>query len=144
MWKELRTGIIFSLSPLSGIVFENSVLQKLEEYIQIDKNSKEAGGILIGEKRGDNYHVSFITEPQVHDRRSRCSFCRNDKKHLEKFTELYKKNPDLSYLGEWHTHPEKTPIPSKIDINEWEKISKKIPKFIVLIIGTENYYCNLI
>ncbi len=44
------------------------------------------------------------------------------------------------YLGEWHTHDQKNPVPSSIDINNWEKIeqrNKVAPEMYFIIIGTQ-------
>lgn len=144
MWKKLKDGIVFSLSPISGVLFSDEILTQFKIHIQSLDTDKEAGGILIGEIRDDNYVVLAITEPQRKDGRSRCGFCRKDKNHIKLFTEFHQKNSNLTYIGEWHTHPEKKPSPSAIDVREWDKIKKAVKhNFIVLILGTESFYCKL-
>ena len=44
------------------------------------------------------------------------------------------------YLGEWHTHNQKDPIPSIIDIENWKKIEDRnnvAPEMYFIIIGTQ-------
>ena len=44
-----------------------------------------------------------------------------------------------SYLGEWHTHNQRRPIPSPVDCNNWKNISKRQHNFneqFFIIIGT--------
>ena len=43
----------------------------------------------------------------------------------------------MDYLGEWHTHPERAPIPSAIDRNEWKVIAAaRTTPMLFLILGT--------
>ena len=35
----------------------------------------------------------------------------------------------LTYLGEWHTHDQDTPIPSVVDRKNWKRISKRNHNF---------------
>jgi len=53
----------------------------------------------------------------------------------------------VRYLGEWHTHPENHPKPSRLDKVEWIDLSSrrsdKRPMFAV-IVGRENLYVELI
>ena len=48
---------------------------------------------------------------------------------------------EISYLGEWHTHPEDFPKPSIVDKQEWNNIKskRKYPIFF-LIIGRKDFY----
>ena len=46
------------------------------------------------------------------------------------------------YLGEWHTHPEAIPSPSRIDICGWKSIAKKrqnTPWTLFVILGQQTF-----
>ena len=96
----------------------NNVLENIIEYLQNNKNSAEAGGVIIGRENisNSNLIIEFVTVPMPGDVRTRNRFYRKDKKHVQFFEELYEKNSEIyAYIGEWHTHPEAIPNYSFID-----------------------------
>lgn len=109
----------------------NNVLENIIEYLQNNKNSAEAGGVIIGRENisNSNLIIEFVTVPMPGDVRTRNRFYRKDKKHVQFFEELYEKNSEIyAYIGEWHTHPEAIPNYSFIDTKNWKKIGKSAPK----------------
>jgi integrative and conjugative element protein (TIGR02256 family) len=109
------------------IKLDKSIVNLMNRYRQESKKDPEAGGILIGRENKDsgNIIIEYATEPYHKDKRTRTSFLRRDKKHMEYFTKLYNEyNGTYAYIGEWHTHPEDYPNYSSIDINNWNSISK--------------------
>lgn len=52
----------------------------------------------------------------------------------------------MDYIGDWHTHPEPSPKPSNLDIEQWCSFeSQTTPEpMIELIIGTEGMWVGLI
>ncbi len=111
------------------IKFCNNILQVIQKYVQSERKSCEAGGILIGRENcgNSNLIIEFITEPMTADQRSRSRFLRKDKRHLDFFKKLYEENEGVyGYMGEWHTHPEIIPQYSFIDSNNWKKIGKEM------------------
>ena len=43
-----------------------------------------------------------------------------------------------TYVGEWHTHPERYPVPSALDRSTWQAIIKRQNNPVVfIIVGTE-------
>lgn len=108
-------------------------------YYSDKANPYETGGILIG-----NYSLNLttanilqITPPPKNSTYKKYSFYRSS-------TEL-KKILDAAweqgyyYLGEWHYHPNKLAIPSKVDIKQMidfsENRSLRCPEPILIIIG---------
>ena len=69
------------------IKFCNNILQVIQKYVQSERKSCEAGGILIGRENcgNSNLIIEFITEPMTADQRSRNRFLRKDKRHLNFF-----------------------------------------------------------
>ena len=70
---------------------------------------------------------------------SKYSFERSTKGVENEFTEFYTGNPSKFYVGEWHTHPDNSPIPSATDISAINTIinskNTSIANPILLIIG---------
>lgn len=130
-WKIVDVVEVFSMSITiqlndRSIKLSDEVLVLLNKYRQLKKNDYEAGGILIGRENIDsgNLIIEYATEPYKEDKRTRYSFIRKDKTHIEFFNKLYNETRNIyCYIGEWHTHPEKNPSYSTIDIKNWRKIA---------------------
>ncbi len=83
----------------------------------------EFGGFLIGYYSDDNKHL-HITDtilPQ-NFKASKYSFERSTKGIERKLRNYYKENPQKIYVGEWHTHPDNSPVPSSIDLSAMNDI----------------------
>ncbi len=144
MWKELEEGFYYSSDKKNAIIFSKKAVKVLKRFIQDDNKKCEAGGIILGKVRGSYIYVSNITPPARNDIREKYKFYREDKKHTNIYKKTYQKNKCIKYLGEWHTHPEKTPNPSDIDKREWSKIISKIKEpLLFLILGTNHIYIEI-
>lgn len=85
---------------------------------------REAGGVLMGRYIRDCLDVVIddVTVPMRGDRRGRCSFFRDRDRHQQAINQAWQESEGTThYLGEWHTHPEKTPTPSVIDQTNWNQ-----------------------
>jgi integrative and conjugative element protein (TIGR02256 family) len=141
LWERLYNGIILSTTPFSGIIFSKSAIRKFKKFATYKDNTHESGGLLLGYIRGDHFDVETITTPYKNDKFSQFSFERNDRKHLEKLKKKY----GITYIGEWHTHPEDVPFPSPIDILEWNTIkSTRNYPLVFLILGFKGYYITIL
>jgi integrative and conjugative element protein (TIGR02256 family) len=70
-----------------------------------------------------NYIVDDVSEPMPTDRRSRTRFCRKPEGHQDYFNKVWEREGGRCfYLGEWHTHPERVPIPSSVDRKDWNRL----------------------
>lgn len=119
----MHTALAFRHALKDGafILFEPTVASALAKHRQIQSTDCEAGGILLGLRRGDHIHCTDYTEPGPIDRRSRNAFYRDQRHHQDKALELWHGSGGLiDYLGEWHTHPQMHPIPSSTDLREWQ------------------------
>jgi integrative and conjugative element protein (TIGR02256 family) len=107
----------------SKILVEPEPVEAIAQYRQ-DHNSKaEAGGILLGYRREAHLHVTVATVPQPSDQRRRFWFSRSYKYHQQVALQHWEASVgEMDYLGEWHTHPEGSPMPSSLDLSEWRKI----------------------
>jgi integrative and conjugative element protein (TIGR02256 family) len=114
------------VSDFSSILIKKNVIAIWERQRQIDSLHKESFGILIGSSSEDaQYVIEKITTPLNGDSLSRNHFHLKDYGH-QKFleSEWEKTRKTNYYLGFWHTHPESTPKPSELDIDEWKKNSQ--------------------
>lgn len=110
-----------------SIVISTDVLSQLANLRQQDSHQPESGGLLLGRLFGCGHDsaVEEITVPGRGDKQSRFSFFRSP--HHQRAAEKYWKRTDGegTYLGLWHTHPEHTPTPSGVDMDDWRRALKK-------------------
>ncbi len=77
----------------------------------------EFGGLLVGYYADDNKTVVISeTVLPTEFKSSRVSFERGSKGLKKVLERLYKQNPSLIYVGEWHTHPDSPALPSGTDM----------------------------
>lgn len=131
--------------PDGGVIIEQDVWNVISSFIQQTPTATEAGGILLGYRRGVHLHAVNATVPQPGDRRAISRFERKDPYHQQYALEQWELSCGLvDYLGEWHTHPEAEPTPSPLDLNEWKKIcSKKTTPMLFIIAGTTEYWIGM-
>lgn len=123
--------------PSSRVLIEAGPLTLLDRFHQPGRAALEAGGILLGYRRGLHLHVVAATTPQAADRRSRFRFHRADPHHqIAAMDHWESSGMRVDYLGEWHTHPEAQPTPSHLDYSEWRKIcSRRSSPMVFVILG---------
>lgn len=126
------------------ITFSESVRGLLLPYVQDSYEKPEAGGLLIGYRRGPHIEVVLATSPMARDIRRRGYFFRKDPGHQKAAHTAWSQSEGLlDHVGEWHTHPEPHPTPSLLDRMEWARLSlrrRKTP-MLGLILGTST--CSL-
>lgn len=104
----------------------------------------EVGGILFGKINEQNNIVSIEKLSLIKSRvKFKFQYTRNYKKAQKKTNKVWKETKGLlNYIGEWHTHPGISPLPSFTDrqsiINQTkEKKSDYFPFTILVVIGNE-------
>jgi integrative and conjugative element protein (TIGR02256 family) len=120
-----------------------SMLSMLK-HAQRDPGALEAGGVLLGREllvTGDLV-VDAITTPMPGDVRTRTSFFRSAPLHQRHILEAWRGSAGTcGYLGEWHTHAEARPTPSRVDRSEWSRrlvedvVGARLSLFV--IVGTQ-------
>lgn len=120
----------------------STVIDIWKKYRQVNADMHESFGVMIGSQENEPVSVVIedVTTPLPKDRHSRSNFLLIDKGHQKTVDAAFKKsNGALGYLGTWHTHPEKNPSPSAIDINDWRKCIKRNPdrKLFFIVVGIE-------
>ncbi|WP_368045290.1 CBASS system CD-NTase/cGAS isopeptidase Cap3 [Gilvimarinus algae] len=123
------------------VVILNHIVKRLLEHRQLKIDSVEAGGVLIGERRGSNLVVCDMSEPGPGDVQSRTSIDRRGSHHQEKVDQSFKASEGFHlYLGEWHTHPEDIPSPSLRDLTSWRLNLVRSKTMLVLIVGRQDLW----
>jgi len=118
------------------ILVDASVLVAMNRYRQNSAEKTEAGGVLLGYRRGIHLHVTIATEPSNEDVRRRRLFERTSRVHQAIATDHWRlSGGTIAYLGEWHTHPEVHPSPSSLDFKEWYLICRqqRVPMIFVIV-----------
>lgn len=126
------------------VVIEPQAVNALRALRQIAPTAHEAGGVLIGERRGESFVVKEVTTPSPRDQSSRFRFIRkffhhqlaiNNANHLSGGTS--------NYLGEWHTHPQDKPYPSSIDFKNWKSSLHDHEPCLVSVVGRDEEWWAL-
>lgn len=127
--------------PDRVVLLEPPVIQTIFAYRQLRDSDTEAGGVLLGLRRGDHLHVTALTCPSSRDKRSRFAFWRRRRYHQEEALKQWRASGGLvDYLGEWHTHLEMRPSPSGTDLREWRTLLRHYEgPLLFLIAGTRDF-----
>lgn len=123
------------------VLVEAAALATIDRYRQTDPLRPEAGGILLGHRRGSHLHVLEATPPLPGDHGLRHRFNRSAMPHQAiALARWHGSGGTIDYLGEWHTHPEAHPHPSGIDLAAWLDIhtARHEPMLFVIAGDTEN------
>lgn len=126
------------------LLVEPDVMAVLARHRQVRHDAPEAGGILLGYRRGPHLHAIEATEPAAADRGSRFRFDRSASAHQRIALDRWRHSGGtLTYLGEWHTHPELTPRPSSLDLASWRELCKRHRApllFLIAGIGADDWF----
>lgn len=133
--------LIYKDSDGSLVVIMQAVNKLLRSYRQLEVDSTEAAGVLIGERRGRHIVICDMSEPGKGDIRNRFGVNRKGLHHQAKVDLAFElSNGTQQYLGEWHTHPENMPSPSSTDENSWSRNLPCHKSMILLIVGREGLW----
>lgn len=120
------------------IVLTDAVLGRFNRHRQTAITSPEAGGQLFARFDGNIIRIERASGPRPSDRRRPTSFVPDRKAERREIRRSFKKG--LHYVGDWHTHPESHPSPSKTDLlsfrDMYRKSLHKLASFLMVIVGT--------
>jgi integrative and conjugative element protein (TIGR02256 family) len=88
--------------------------------------AKEAGGVLLGRVilEQPDVLVDAVSQPSAADRRGRFNFFRARAPTQAAINAAHAASGgERIYLGEWHTHPEDHPSPSRVDLADWRRLA---------------------
>lgn len=122
------------------IVFSDEVLTHFSTHRQLQFWQREAGGQLFASLSGTTINIVKATGPRKPDWRSRFFYFAHRPSEQGEIHQLFKEG--LHYVGDWHTHPEKIPKPSLMDIKtyfETFSMSKHdLAGMVFVIVGQES------
>jgi len=131
-----------------NVAISEDVVERISAYRQIKSYSRESGGILLGQVKGNCLFILKISEPSSEDTSTRHSFVRNPQKAQKIINdEFVASGKKTIYLGEWHTHPEDYPKPSMVDYqmirDQFDKNELNEDLVLILIQGRKGIYLGL-
>jgi integrative and conjugative element protein (TIGR02256 family) len=115
--------LVYRVTPRQRLIVVEHAFRQMQAYAQHRWWDREAGGVLMGRHLLDSHDVVVdeVSTPQDADRRSRCNFFRS-REHEQVARQRWRQEYSTSaYLGLWHTHPERDPMPSSVDRNDWQQ-----------------------
>ncbi len=127
------------------LVLSESVIEHLVRHRQIGRDSHEAGGQLFAHIEDSIIRIELATGPRPSDRRRPRSFLPNRLAERQEIQQLFKEG--LHYVGDWHTHSERHPRPSPIDIASFQDMfcqsRHHLASFVLVVVGTAALPCGL-
>jgi integrative and conjugative element protein (TIGR02256 family) len=127
------------------LLIDRTVLDHMRESARASGFRHEVGGVLLGSRRGPHLHISQATTPQAQDRSSWARFWRSPAGHQEIAQRAWKRSGGrIGYLGEWHSHPQRHPLPSSLDRSSWSSTTAThgVPLAFV-IVGIESVWASI-
>lgn len=126
-----------------AIYFASSVIGILNDHRQY--SGDEAGGILLGQVSETAIYVCRASTPTALDKRSLFGFKRT-RKAAQMLIEYEFRNSEgrITYLGEWHSHPEMHATPSGQDVlmikQQYEENTIFVDCLLLVVLGRESDY----
>jgi len=126
------------------IKFTDELLSDINRFKQSYLEDDEQGGMLIGSVilNTNDVVVDKVTYPMEGDFFNRVRFIRSLRHNRVLHNIWEKSNFTSMYVGEWHTHPQISPVPSSQDISNWKRLARKsnsdVDTFFFVIVGIED------
>lgn len=132
-----------------NIVIHDEAIVVLNQFTQKEAGQPEAGGVILGKIMKNEIHIMKLSPPTELDKASRTNFERHRlSAQIVINHEFYNSYKQITYLGEWHTHPEDFPSPSDVDrkmIQEQFSKNKIHTDFLLLFIkGLKVLYIGIL
>jgi integrative and conjugative element protein (TIGR02256 family) len=128
------------------VVVTAEVVATICSFSRRPENNREAGGILVGTYRGPHIQIGSCSVPMARDSRTATRFDRRDPGHQQFALKNWRESRQiLTFVGEWHTHPERKPSPSGLDLQTWRRVAEAnhAGNTFFLIRGYEAWWAGL-
>lgn len=123
------------------VVLGEQVLRHMGSHRQTRRWHREAGGQLFARFVPGAVLVEHITGPRRSDRRSRASYQPDRAAEQREIHDMHALG--LHYVGDWHTHPERSPSPSVVDrkamIDMFSNSATQAEGFLLVVVGTASF-----
>ncbi len=122
------------------VLYQESALSVFESEIS-KFGIIETGGVLLGWWENETLIVSNATNAgpnAIHEN----FYFQADSNYIDMIIDMEYANSNgkVNYVGEWHTHPQVSPQPSKVDLNSLDEIVESSGKLnLLLIIGAMDF-----
>lgn len=119
------------------LILTDSVVEHLRHHRQRRRYQREAGGQLFARFDGGRIMIEEATGPRRTDRRTCTSYVPD--RRAEQVEILERHGRGLHYVGDWHTHPEMFPGPSRPDASSVAECVAKskhdLNGFVLVVVG---------
>lgn len=134
--------IVYPIGTSSQLlVFTDPVLKHFEKHRQCKWWHREAGGQLFARFDLPRIVIEEATGPRRTDWRTRYSYRPNRRAEQREIALRHARG--LNFIGDWHTHPEDVPSPSRDDADSIkESVAKSqhaLNGFLLAIVGREAF-----
>lgn len=119
------------------VELSETVIHRLAQQRQTSRRHVEAGGQVFGQIEHRLWRIEACTGPRPTDMRSPCGYAPNPEVENAEIVTMY--DQGLHFLGDWHTHFQKVPAPSRQDITTTQRCYRRattaLPGFLLIIVG---------
>lgn len=132
-------GVIQYAIGTSGqvLILTDPVVEHLRRHRQRRLYQREAGGQLFARFDGGRIMIEEATGPRRTDRRTCTSYVPDRRAEQSEILERHWRG--LHYVGDWHTHPETLPGPSRPDASSIAECVAKskhdLNGFVLVVVG---------
>ncbi|WP_426434063.1 Mov34/MPN/PAD-1 family protein [Bradyrhizobium genosp. P] len=120
-----------------ALIFTNPVVETFSKHRQLRFWQREAGGQLFGRFHASRIEVVEATGPRRTDRRTRTSYVPDRRAEQREIDDRF--GLGLHFLGDWHTHPERIPLPSNPDVTSLDDTVRRsahaMLAFVLVVVG---------
>lgn len=121
-----------------SLVLTDDVVAHFDKHRQRLFWQKEAGGQLFARFNAAETVVEAVTGPRPTDLRTRTTY--KPDRQAEQIEIMQMFEAGLHYVGDWHTHPDPHPQPSKLDISSfaacYTSSVHELKAFVMIVVGT--------
>lgn len=130
---------------MTSVLIPIQIIKSLRKAYRQPNRHIEKGGILLGMRKVGAIEVTTVTFPTTQDIGTPTRFHRSDKFHQKTAMDEWRNSGDtVDWIGDWHSHPNASPIPSQIDKDEWKRIVRHTRKdMIFLVVGRKSIFAAL-
>jgi integrative and conjugative element protein (TIGR02256 family) len=115
------------------VLFHDAVLSSISNR---SARQIEQGGLLLGLRKAGAIEVTNLTLPSRWDVGSSNLFKRSARGHrVAALREWLRSGEKVDWVGEWHTHPGGTAVPSQTDVTNWRMLSRHTAKDMTFVIS---------
>jgi integrative and conjugative element protein (TIGR02256 family) len=127
------------------LIIKPAVLSHFRKHQQKRRFHSEAGGQLFARFSSAQVAVEVATGPRKSDFRTRTLYIPDPIREQQEIDDWHKKG--LHYVGDWHSHPEPRPRPSRNDSesirDSFRKSKHHLNGFLLIIVGTDSFPAGL-